>query len=258
MPRRIEELGFPSWCTYLCGFNLLIPYLIHHTIDCLIIVNLCVPLSLSSLPLPPWQCKLQYPFFYFYLELVVDFFCVPVRNYCVGVGCMFFVFVPVLFTMIPTIDQFTATIPLGVYWCFLLSFIVVVLIMIMIQFMIISIAFLFLFSFPISLKNIICFSLTFIWYVCCWIVFCLYILMLRFLSISLVGIFVWFFGCCLFISCLLLFVGCWLLFVGCWLLVMVVALWVLSLFIAVVFNELHHVCHLFQFWYGISICCCGS
>ena len=170
----------------------------------------------------------------------MDFFCVTVPNYCVGVGCRCFVFVPLLFTMFPTIDQVTATVPGGVYWCFLLSFIVVVLIMIMI--MIISIAFFFLFLFLSPYKLLFVLALlSFYMSVAEFIfdcIFCCYFCS----PIFLVGTFVWLFGCCLSI--------------GCWLLVVV---WcVLSLFIVVVFYELHQVCDLFQFWYGISICCCGS
>ena len=37
-----KKLGFPSWYTYLCGYNLAIPSLIHHPIDRLTIVTFCV------------------------------------------------------------------------------------------------------------------------------------------------------------------------------------------------------------------------
>ena len=53
--------------------------------------------------------------------MVVDLFCVTVLNYCDGVGCRSFVLVPLIFTIFPTIYQVTATVPGGVYWCFLLS-----------------------------------------------------------------------------------------------------------------------------------------
>ena len=143
-----EELGFLSWCTYLCGFKPSIPYLIPLTVDCLITVISCHSLSLSPLPFPLWQCKVQYVLFY--LLLVVHSFCVTVLNYCIRVGCSCFVFVPLLFTMFPIIDQVTATVPCGVYWCFLLSFNVVVLITIRI----ISIACFFLFLYLSPYKSL--------------------------------------------------------------------------------------------------------
>ena len=72
----------------------------------------------------------------------IFFFIVP--NHCVGVGCRCFVFVPLMYTLFPTIDKVTATFLGGVNCCFLLSFIVVVfikiVIMIMIMILIISIS----------------------------------------------------------------------------------------------------------------------
>ena len=131
----------------------------------------------------------------------MDSICVTVQNYCVRVGCRVFFFVPLLFTMYPTIDQATATatVPGGIYWCFLLSFIVVVLIMNMN--MIISIAFFFPFFFLSSCKLIFVQVLVSFLYVCCWFlfdhIFCCYIC----LPIFLVGTIVWLFGCYLSIGC---------------------------------------------------------
>ena len=62
-----------------------------------------------------------------------------------------FVFVLLLFTMCPTIEQVTATIPGGVYWCFLLSLIIVVLIMIMIMIIILIIILILILIFSIAL-----------------------------------------------------------------------------------------------------------
>ena len=81
----------------------------------------------------------------------MDFFCVTVPNYCVDVGCRCLVFVSLLFTMFPSIDQVTATVLDGVFWCFLLSFIAVGLIMIMIMINSIAFFFLFIFLYPYKL-----------------------------------------------------------------------------------------------------------
>ena len=128
----------------------------------------------------------------------MDLLCVTVQNYCVGIGCRCFVFVPLLFTMFPTIDQVTTTVPFGVYWCFLLSCIVVIMIMIMI--MIISIAFFFLFLF-LSLYNYYLFW-TYFHFICLLLNLFLTIYSVgTFVNIFFAGTFVWLFGCCLSIGC---------------------------------------------------------
>ena len=52
----------------------------------------------------------------------MDFLCVTVPNYFVNLGCWCFAFVQLLFTMFPTIDQITATVPGGVFFVYICVF----------------------------------------------------------------------------------------------------------------------------------------
>ena len=77
----------------------------------------------------------KYSIFSFIFNLVQISF-VLLSPFLFDLGCRCFVFVPLLFTILPLFDQVTAIVHCGIYLCFLLSFIVAVVIMILIMILI--------------------------------------------------------------------------------------------------------------------------